>query len=139
MWRNNKLLIYAVILVVVNVLIGHFLPPSGIMLSPIVIVLITVFVLNLEVRVLVKSLVIGGLISLQDIGVKLFSGGTHDYEGLGWIHFMLLMGVTPSFLAIVYFFAIDKDESVYKKIFSALIFILLLVFHLSLFSELGVN
>lgn len=139
MWEKNKLLIYAIILVFGNVLIGHFLPPSSIILSPVVIVLITVLVLSLDIRVLVKPLVIGGLISLQDIGIKLFSGGTHDYEGLGWIHFMLLMGVTPYFLVLIYFFAIDKDESFFKKIFSALIFVLLLVIHFSLFSKLGVN
>jgi len=50
MWVKSKGFIYYISLVVVNVLVGHFLPPSSSMLSPIVIVLITVFVLSLKVR-----------------------------------------------------------------------------------------
>lgn len=139
MLKRSRWFVYSLSLVLVNVVIGHFLPPSSIMLSPIVISLMTIFTLELKVRVLVKSFLIGILISLQDVGVKLFAVGTHDYVGLVWIHFMLLMGLIPSFLIIVYFYVKDQNENVFQKMIGILVFILMVVIHISLFSKLGVN
>ena len=78
-------------------------------------------------------------IGLNDIGIKLFSGGRHDMEGVGWIHMMLFIGLVPCFIMLLIGVFRDKDSSVLLKIFSVSIFVLLIYVHLEIFEKLGVD
>ncbi|KIO74562.1 hypothetical protein TH53_25735 [Pedobacter lusitanus] len=78
-------------------------------------------------------------IGLNDIGIKLFSGGRHDMEGVGWIHTMLFIGLVPCFIMLLIGVFRDKDSSIWLKVLSVIIFVLLIYAHLEIFETLGVD
>lgn len=85
--NNTKTILISLGIIVANDVIGHFFAPNGIMFTPIVLILISVLIgiLNKELKPIWKSVLFAGLIILHDIGIKLYLGGRHDHEGLGWI------------------------------------------------------
>ncbi|MFD0964807.1 hypothetical protein [Pseudofulvibacter geojedonensis] len=139
MLRKSKWFIYSLIIILINVALGHFLPPSSIMFSPIVICVITVFVMEMKINTCVKTFLIGFLISLQDIGVKLFAGGTSDSQGLAWIHLMLLIGVASSGMYLLYYMFYKENSNLKVKLISLLILGSVLLLHLRCFFYLGLE
>ncbi|UOQ53688.1 hypothetical protein [Hymenobacter cellulosivorans] len=88
---------------------------------------------------LLKATLAAVLISLYDISIKLYGAGSHDAEGKGLFHFLLLLGILPAFLVLVA--ALDQQQSgtrrrrrVAKVLFLALLFV-----HLALTSDLGMG
>lgn len=129
----------ALLIVVANVAIGHFFPPFGIMLTPFVLPIITMLVVfgpGTRPPISVSGLVVG-LIALNDIGIKLFSGGTHDSEGLGWIHGTLIIGLLPSFLLLLAGNLQNHQAKRLERVLGALLFPALITVHLCIFGHLG--
>ncbi|MFD1258862.1 hypothetical protein ACFQ3S_18790 [Mucilaginibacter terrae] len=129
------------LLLLISTVIGHFLPPTGILTSPIVISIIAGLIMfsDNSFNVIVKSILTYLFIGLNDIGIKLFSGGIHDTEGMGWIHMLLFIGLVPSFIMLLVSVVRDKNSTNWIKAFSILLFILLINIHLQLFDTLGVQ
>ena len=128
-------------MIIVNLLLGHFFAPTGMMLTPIALTLSTAIIVfgsdNLRPKFL--TLIILGLIILHDIGLKLYSGGTHDREGLGWLHLLLFIGLVPTYILTIVGIFRNKQAQLTEKILSLLIFPLIMAGHLYLFSDLGLG
>ena len=79
-------------LIIINQIIGHFLPPMGIMLTPILLPIISLLII-LEKNISVWKITFASsfLFMLNDLGLKSFAGGTHDLEGLGVIIFTFMI------------------------------------------------
>ena len=128
-------------ILLLSVILVHFLPAVGILTSPIIIALIAGLIVytNDSFNLIIKSVLAYLFIGLNDIGIKLFSGGIHDTEGLGWINLMLIAGSVLAFIMLIIGVLRDNKGTAYWiKAVSILIFILLIYIHLQVFQSLGV-
>lgn len=113
----------------------------GIVISPLVIFIMTgliVFTKN-DFNFFVKCLLTYLFIGLNDVGIKFFSGGKHDYEGLGWIHMFLFIGLVPSIVMLVIGLFKGRKSAHSVAVSSILLFVFLIYVHLQLFETLGVR
>lgn len=130
-----------ILILLLSVIVGHFLPPVGILASPIIISIMTgliVFGKN-GFSILVKSVLSYLFIGLNDIGIKLFAGGIHDFQGMGFMHVFLFIGLIPCFVMLLITVSRDTASNTWVKVLSILVFILLIYVHLQLFQNLGVD
>lgn len=118
---NAKLAItIAILIVVLNALLGHFLAPFEILLTPFVLP-ITAALINFatnNIRCFPRSLLTFLCIALNDILIKLYGGGKHDSEGQGWITMMLFIGTVPAFIILSLALFKHKEEKIAHKILS---------------------
>jgi hypothetical protein len=139
---NNKIVLgIAALTVILNGLIGHFFAPSGIMLTPIVLTITTFLVCFRikNIKIIVSSVLTYLFVAFNDILIKLYSGGSHDSEGLGWIHVLLFVGLLPSFGILLGSIFTNKQEAFINKIIAMILFVVLIAGHLQLFSNLGLG
>ena len=139
--RQRKIFIIGLLTLVLvsNIIVGHFLPPTGILITPVIIsgmVALIVFP-DSGLNIIEKSVLSYLYIGLNDIGIKFFSGGRHDMEGLGWIHMLLFIGLVPCFIILLIGVFRDMDSSIRLKILSMTVFVLLIYVHLQIFGTLG--
>jgi len=139
---NSKIaLALATLTVILNGFIGHFFAPNGIMLTPIVLTITTSLVCFGTKNI--KSILLSALtylfVALNDISIKLYSGGSHDNEGLGWIHMLLFVGLLPTFGILLATIFRNKQETLTNKIITLVMFVGLIAGHLQLFSNLGLG
>ena len=134
-------LILALITVLVNGLVGHYLPPNGIFLTPLILTITTSLVCfgAKDIDINLISFLTFIFIALNDILLKLYAGGRHDNEGQAWIHFMRLLGLIPTIAILLTVIAKRKEQASIKKITSIFLFTALLVGHMYLFTNLGIG
>jgi hypothetical protein len=139
--NNKKALGLATLTVISNGLIGHFLAPSGIMLTPIVLTITTSLVCfgTKNFKTILISALTYLFVALNDISIKLYSGGSHDSEGLGWIQMLLFIGLLPTFGILLVTIFRNKQETSANKIIAVVIFVGLIAGHLQLFNNLGLG
>jgi len=128
-------------LVLVNIILGHFFPPFGLLFTSVLIPIITVILCfnNHHLNYTFKAIIIYFFIALNDIGIKLFAGGIQDNEGQGFINLMLIVGVLLGFIYFLYSMFEDKATIILHKIISIVVFSALIVLHLNFFSWLGLG
>ena len=139
---NNKAVLgLATLTVILNGLIGHFFAPSGIMFTPIVLTITTSLVCfgTKNIKVIFISALTYLFVALNDISIKLYSGGSHDSEGRGWIHMLLFVGLLPTFGILLATIIRHKEETLTNKIIALVLFVGLIAGHLQLFSNLGLG
>jgi hypothetical protein len=121
-----------------SVVIGHFLPPTGILFIPFVISVATAIIVFTDsgFNVLLKSILCYLFIGLNDIGIKLFAGGRHDMEGIGWVYLLLFIGLVPCSTMLVMAVIRDKRSATWLKLMSVISFTLLIWLHLEVVSLL---
>jgi len=139
---NNKTALgLATITVILNGFIGHFFAPNGIMLTPIILTIMTALVCfgTKNIKIIFISALTYLFVALNDISIKLYSGGSHDNEGLGWVHLLLFVGLVPTFGILVATILKHKEETWTNKIISIVLFVGLIAGHLQLFSNLGLG
>lgn len=139
--NNTTALGLATLTVVLNGLIGHFFAPNGIMLTPIVLTITTSLVCfgTKNIKIIFISALTYLFVALNDISIKLYSGGSHDNEGLGWVHLLLFVGLVPTFGILLATVLKHKEETVTNKIIAVVLFIGLIAGHLQIFSNLGLG
>lgn len=139
--RNILPFIIALMLLLINGLIGHYYPPNGIHFTIILIPLVTGIIcfFSKKMSSIFKSLSIALLVILNDILLKLYAGGTHDLEGLEWIHAFMYMGILIGFIILSINVMKNKEESIFLKISSILLFPLLVYVYLHFFYQLGLE
>jgi len=138
--QKTTLIGLLIVILLLSILSGHFLPPVGLLLIPVTISLMTALIIftGTDFSILIKSLLAYLFIGLNDIGIKLFAGGIHDPQGLGWIHMLLFVGLVPCFIMLVIGVLGDKKSANWVNAISILIFLLLIFAHLQVFETLGV-
>ena len=127
------------LLVVTNVCLDYYCAPVGILLTPGIIPL-TVMLISSPTRHahITKIFLSVLLISLNDIGIKLFGGGKHDSEGQGVFHVVLLIGSALAYLILIARILRDKQRPATKMV-GLVLFPLLLIIHLYLTRNLGMG
>lgn len=76
---------------------------------------------------------------LQDAGMKLYGGGDHDLEGLGFCNLLLLIGAPLSLVLLIGALGRNRTIATRHKAGAIGLFVALLVGHLLLFGSLGVG
>ena len=138
MIKNILIIIFGLALLLISNYLGHIYPPFSISWTPILLGLFTILILFItNFRLAIKFGLITGMIIANDILIKFFAGGTHDWEGVGWITGFLFLGlIISSILAIVYGFLKEKNRK--KEYFLYLFGSSILLFaYLSYFESLG--
>ena len=127
-------------LVASNACFDHFGAPSGIFLTPVVIVLAVWLISFCHGQApMTKTLLSVTLISLNDLGIKLWGGGMHDLEGRGFVSLFLFVGAVPAFLILTAGISRDKQRQKTAKRAAILLFPVLLLLHLCLTNDLGMG
>jgi hypothetical protein len=136
-----KIIFLVSFVVTLNGILGHYFAPNGILFTPIVVIMISLLVgvLSKNINSLCKSILTYAFIGLNDVIIKLFSGGVHDHEGFGFIHFFLFVGLIPSFGILIFGIWNKTTENKSTKIIAILTFPLLIGLHLFLFQRLGLG
>ena len=131
----------AFILVVANTLFAHFFAPTGMLLTPIALIVVTTLVCFKvkTINPIHLTIITFGLIALHDIGIKLYAGGSHDGEGLSWVHLLMFLGLVPSYIILVSSIFQDKERNRKEKLTAVLLFPLLIAGRLFLFGDLGLG
>ena len=138
--KKNFFIIISFIVVIINGFIGHFAAPSGIIFTPLVIIITTSLILfGTDYKGILKCLFSFSVIVLNDFFLKLYSGGKHDSEGLIWVNTFLWMGIIPSYLILLYSILKNKEESVFEKTTSLVLFPILILAYLHFFYKLGLG
>ncbi|MFD2787320.1 hypothetical protein [Hymenobacter rubripertinctus] len=140
--RLTLALFFCALLVLANGIVDHYHAPTGIMLTPVLILSITTLMVStrrFRTNPVSAMLMVVLFISLNDTGIKLYGGGTHDNEGQAWVHLFLLIGLLPSYSALLFVIFRQSTASVSTKIVAALLFPLLLFGYLTLFADLGMG
>jgi cytochrome bd-type quinol oxidase subunit 1 len=128
-------------IVATNILLDCFVVPCGITLTPIVIVVGTILIntLNAKFDLITRTILTFLVIALNDIGIKLYGGGSHDLEGIEFIHFFLALGLLPCFIILSICAFKNKEDGTLKRIGSLILFVMLICFHLYFFERLGLD
>jgi hypothetical protein len=139
--KNILTLTIALILVLINGIIGHFFPPNGIDFTIILIPTITAIICfaSENLNSILKSLSVSFLVIANDILIKLYSGGTHDLEGLEWIHFFMYSGILIGLIILAINVMKNKKENLFIKILSIITFPSLIYIYLQFFYQLGLG
>jgi hypothetical protein len=139
--KNKTALVLAILTVILNGFIGHFFAPNGIMLTPIVLLITTSLICfgTKNVKPIFISILTFLFVALNDISIKLYSGGSHDSEGLGWIHMLLFIGLLPTFGILLAAIFNSKEVTFTNKIIAVFLFVGLTAVHLQLFRNLGLG
>jgi hypothetical protein len=138
--KNRETLIIILSLVTINGVLGHFFPPLGIDLTPLVIITSALLILlRFTANVYIKSLVLFGAVVLNDVLIKLYSGGNNDQVGLLWIHLFMLIGLIIGYPILIAAIIRDKEASKQNKMLAALAFLIALCIYYNIFYDLGLG
>ena len=139
--KQQRIIILSIVIVIANLLIGHFFAPTGLLLTPVIFIGLTILIgfTNNEINPLAKSLLLLVMIVVHDIGIKLYAGGTHDAEGRGVIHFMLFIGLIPSFLLLIFAILKQRHHSLMNKIIAIALFPIIIGLHVVLTNNVGMG
>jgi hypothetical protein len=139
--NNTTALGLATSTIILNGIIGHFFAPNGIWLTPVVLTITTLLVCfgTKNIKVILISTLTYLFVALNDISIKLYSGGSHDQEGLVWVHSLLFIGLIPTFGILLTRCIRQKHEKLINKLIAVGLFIGLIALHLHLFGNLGLG
>ncbi|RYE12556.1 MAG: hypothetical protein EOP45_22640 [Sphingobacteriaceae bacterium] len=139
--KNIIVIGLAALIVIFNALIGHFFAPNGILLIPLVLAGTTSLITfgTTKINVIWISVLCFLVVSLNDLLIKFYSGGLHDSEGQGWIHMLLFVGLIPTTIVLLISIFRQKEATTFHKIIAVIIFPILLMMYLHLFSDFGLK
>ncbi len=128
----------AMLTVILNLFIGHFFAPNGILLTPIVLTITTSLVCygTKNLKHIFISFLTYLFVALNDFSIILFSGGNHDSEGLALINMFLLIGLAPTFSILWISILTKKVEKIKQQITALIAFTILIIIHFILFKNL---
>jgi len=141
--KNKKTVIISFILIVVSVFLNHFLAIFAFTFSLSIIILISLLIVvkNIELSSIFKSLLLASLIQINDIGVKLYAGGSHDGLAYGWFNLMLLIEFLIAYIILIFgILILKKSKDINSNEWIAvLLFPIMFFLHLLVFSQLGLG
>ncbi len=138
MTDNVKIIIVLLIIVITNIL-GHYLPPTSIMLTPITVGLLTGLLILTELKIGYRILLITLAIIFNDICIKKFAGGTHDLEGAGFINGFLIIGLIISTVIIIIKTIVLKNTNAIIKIMLTLMMPAIMFLYMQYFGLYGLS
>ncbi|MCR5890145.1 hypothetical protein LRS06_20675 [Hymenobacter sp. J193] len=132
-------LLASLMLVGANVLLAYYAAPLEILLTPLVVLVLTLLLLRAPGPLALRSTLAALLICAHDAGIKHYGGGTHDHEGQGFIHAFLFFGLLPAYLLVLNQASMSSSGTRRQQWAAYLVFPLILGVHLTLFGWLGVS
>ncbi len=140
---NEELPIFflPLIIIILNCLIGHYLAPAGIIITPLILIITTSLVsFNSSIQNSIwKSIWCFFFVALNDVLIKLYSGGIHDSEGLIWVSSFMYIGLIPSYGILLYSIIKEKTGKSSIKIIASIILPVFIYIYLHFFGELGLG
>lgn len=138
MIKNILIITLGIATLLISNYLGHVNPPFSISFTPVLIGLFTGMVLFFtDFRLSIKFGLITGLIILNDVLIRLYAGGTHDFEGLGWIAGFLFIGLIISLIEIIIYGLIKQRNKKVKYFLYVIGSCVILYAYLSYFSSIG--
>lgn len=132
-----KAILVSIGLIIATTLLGHYIPPTSIFITPVIIGGITALLSMTTFRVYFIILFILIVIFLNDILIKLSAGGISDFEGAGLINLFFIFGVIVStIIALISLFYSRKRNRV-MTIFLCLLIPVASYFYIPYFDFLG--
>ncbi len=131
--------IIAMAIVFANCILGHNYPPFGILLTPVV-VSISAWIIcfkTMKIHSIILSILTYAALALNDILIKLYSGGIHDGPGQAFTNLFFFFGLVPVTALLVISHILRKKKSIPITIISILIFASLIFWHIKQFHDLG--
>lgn len=113
---NTIRITLALFLVILTNILGHFFPPTSIMLSPLTIGSLTGLLLYTDFKVGYRVLCITFAIIFNDMCIRSYAGGVYDLEGAGFINMFLVIGLIISTVIITGKAVFLESTSVISKI-----------------------
>ena len=136
--KNFKIVTFTFILVIINGLSGHFLPPLGLILNPVIIITIsTIIIYGTNMPAIWKSSLSFVFTVLCDVSIKLYAGGDHDTIGRAIQNLLLFSGVLTSWSTLLFILIKNKSEKAVYKIIALILYIVLFIIYFYFFKDLG--
>ena len=137
MIRNFYSLLATLLLVISVAILGHYFAPLSIFMSPALIGITVFLIFRAQFTPVVTILIIIVTIIINDIFIKLYAGGIHDFEGAGFINlFLIISSIIATILSFIFLISERKLTIIYSLGLSMLI-PLLIYAYLSYFDFLG--
>jgi hypothetical protein len=132
-----KVVLISFALIIINNVLGHYFSPISILLTPVVIGIISVLISRLNIPIILVVLLVIASILFNDILVKLFAGGTSDFEGAGFINlFLIIACIIATVITLALLITTHKHNIIYT-ILACLLIPLSVYIHLLYFDFLG--
>ena len=136
---NSIKIILALLIIFLTNILGHYFPPTSIILSPLTIGGLTGLLIFTDLKLGYRVLLIIFTIILNDISIKKFAGGTHDLEGAGFINIFLIIGLVISTILIVVKTVTLKNTNGVIKIILILLMPVTMFLYLQYFGLYGLS
>ena len=137
---QNKTLtvIISYALILLNIYIFHRLGVPADVINITSIIFISIIIgKNQNFGAITKSFLLFGCFAVNDIGIKLYSGGDHDVMRRVWIYLMYLIEIIIATAILTWSIISNTKDSKENKWISVLLFPLLTILHLTLTFQLG--
>ncbi|MFT3886396.1 MAG: hypothetical protein QM724_13495 [Flavobacteriales bacterium] len=137
---QKKAIILGSSLVLLNGLVGHFFAPLGLFLTPVIIPAFAVLVMltsRPSFTPITGCAFVFALFALNDVLIKLYSGGSHDGEGAGWVSMMAMLGMIPAIILLIVWLVNTPSSKPLVKIAALILFVCLTWAYMSLTKDLG--
>ena len=134
---NLKAIVLSIILIILNALFGHYLPPASIFLTPAIIGIITFLCGKTNIKLYFIVLFIIIAITSNDILIKLMAGGKNDFEGAGLINLIFLITVFISTVIVCSILVTKKKGQILKVMLFCILIPLTSYIYISYFDFLG--
>lgn len=122
-----------------NALIGHFVAPFGLLLTMVVLPALAISIASTKPAfgAITGCLYFLVLFALNDTLLKLFSGGTHDGVGSGWMFMTTVSGLLPASVLMAVWLARIPRRTRLLKVAAFSVLLGLIGAHLALTFHLG--
>ena len=138
MTDSIKIILVLLIIVLITIL-GHYFPPTSLILSPFTIGILTSLLISTDFKAGYRILLITLAIILNDIFIKRFAGGRNDLEGAAFINAFLFIGLIISTVIILIKTAVLKNTNTVIKILLILMMPAIMVLYMSYFELYGLS
>lgn len=139
--RTTLSVLLSFLIIMLNLIIGHFFAPNGIIFSPLALIAIT-FAMVLGAKSL-KPISLSAWITaffvLHDVGIKLYAGGKHNNLGQGIIHLFLGIGLVFAYITLLVGIYKQKESSLVRKVIAALLLPVVMSIYLYFIDDLGIG
>lgn len=120
------------LIVIINGIIGHYYPTSGIMGTPIILGITSVIIvmgMGRKSGSILKSIFLIFCALLNDFLIRNYSGGIHNSKSADFITLYLFYGSIISYLVLI-LGTFSSNDKMWKKIMALGLFPLVMVFYL---------
>ncbi|MDF3026705.1 MAG: hypothetical protein K0S23_1012 [Fluviicola sp.] len=122
------------LIIIINGIIGHYYPLSGILGTPIILGITSVIIvmgMGKKSRSILKSIFLIVFALFNDFLIRRYSGGIHDNESAGLITLYLFYGSIVSYLVLI-LGTFSSNDKVWKKATALVLFPLVMVLYMGL-------